>query len=206
MTSKEFLFLHRHTQKHIPDLRIRPEVLQKRFAAGCSMNNCNAKCCRAGVHLDIGDQKRILDHADLVRKYMEPHQEKDSSGWFEELKDDKDFPSGQCVSTQVKHYGCVFLDNGGRCVLQKAAIAEGMPRFSLKPYFCVAYPVTIENGEIITDDPDFTYRTECCSTVEKGDLTVLDVCSMELEFMFGKEGLEELKEFARAVPGKEKNA
>ena len=161
------------------------------------MGNCNATCCRQGVLVDVLERERILRQADLVRRHMDPHQEPNPDGWFGSEEEDADFPSGRCVPTTIKSYGCVFLDAAGRCVLQKAAIAEGMSRYSLKPFFCVTYPVTIEDREIITDDPDFTYRTECCSTVEQGELSVFEVCREEIEFMLGEEGLKELEELAK---------
>lgn len=197
MNSKEFFILRRHAQKHIAELRIRPDFLRKRFAEGCAMAHCNGTCCKTGVLLDVGEKDKILRHADLVRKHMEPQQEKDSDLWFGEVEEDNDFPSGQCVPTRVESYGCVFLNGSGRCVLQKAAMTEGLPKFALKPFFCVSYPVTIEDGEVITDDPDFTYRTECCSTVRNGSLTVTDVCAEELEFMLGREGFEEVKQLTK---------
>lgn len=166
------------------------------------MTNCNATCCRQGVLLDVREKEKILQLADLVKKYMDPHQEQDTGRWFGDEMEDVDFPSGRCVATEVKSYGCVFLDARGRCVLQKAALAEGMPKYSLKPFFCVTYPVTIQDGEIIIDDPDFTYRTECCSTVENGELSVFDVCREEIGFMLGEQGLKELQELAGDSSGR----
>ena len=195
MKKTEPIVLRRHHLHHIPELRVEQGFLDKKFAAGCSMFQCNSTCCRHGVMLDPADRQRILDHKDLVLKYMEPHQEKNPDAWFDnEEEDDADFPSGRAVGTQARSYGCVFLDTAGRCVLQKAAMAEGMDKFALKPFFCVAFPVTLEDGVLVTDDPEFTNREECCSVVKQGSLTVLDVCREELEFMLGPEGLEELKE------------
>lgn len=194
MNGQKHLILHRHHLKHLPELKVEPDFLTRRFAPGCSMAQCNARCCRQGVMVDIAEQKHILDQRALVLKYMEPHQEHDPDKWFDGVvEEDTDFPSGKGVGTQVRSTGCVFLDSVGRCVLQKAAIAEGMNKFALKPFFCVAYPVTIESGTLIIDDADFTERKECCSTVENGTLTVLDVCREELEFMLGPEGLSELQ-------------
>ena len=195
MSSNGRPVLRAHKLKYIPNLTFEAGFLEKKFTTGCSMMQCNATCCRQGVMVDIAERDRILKHAGMIQKYMEPHQNRDPKSWFEsEVEEDQDFPSGAAVGTTKESYGCTFLDRKGLCVLQKAAVAEGMPKFSLKPFFCVAYPVTIESHELITDDADFTNRKECCSTVGKeGALTVLDVCSEELEFMLGKEGLEELK-------------
>lgn len=197
MKNTEPFVLRNHGLKHIPGLKVEQGFLGKNFIKGCSMQQCNAACCRHGVMLDPKDRDKILEHAPLIQKYMEPHQPKDTAQWFEELDEqDADFPSGRALGTQERSTGCVFLDSAGLCVLQKTAMAEGMPKFSLKPFFCVAYPITLEDGVLVTDDADFTNRQECCSTVRNGEQTVFDVCEEELEYMLGKSGLDELKQHA----------
>lgn len=191
---KEEIQLHKHHLRHIPNLRVQRSLLGKQFASGCSMMNCNGNCCKHGVMLDVKERDRILEHTDLVLRYMEPRQDHDPSRWFEEEEADPDFPSGKAVGTRASDSGCVFLDSAGLCVLQKAAMGEGMHKFALKPFYCVAYPVTIENGELIIDDADFVNRSQCCSTVKDGTLTMFDVCPEELEHVLGKDGMEELRE------------
>lgn len=192
MSDKPIL-LQRHRLRHLPNLRVRSSFFGKNFSAGCSMANCNADCCRYGVMIDPEERDRILEHQDLVIRYMEPHQVADPALWFEEEQPDRDFPSGRAVGTQATEHGCVFLDSSGRCVLQKAAIGEGMEKFFLKPFFCVAYPVTIEEGELVIDDAEFVNRTACCTVVRDGGRTVFDVCEEELGFVLGEDGLRELK-------------
>lgn len=191
--AQEDISLKKHHLRHIPNLRVHPSFFGRQFDSGCSMMSCNADCCHYGVMADIHERDRILEHKDLILRYMEPQQEHDPSQWFEEEVVDLDFPSGKAVGTQARDYGCVFLDAAGRCVLQKAAMGEGMHKFSLKPFFCVAYPVTIEHGELIIDDADFVNRPACCSVVKDGSLTIFDVCSEELEHVLGKDGLTELQ-------------
>jgi hypothetical protein len=113
--------------------------------------------------------------------------------WFdEERAEDSDFPSGYAIGTRKMEYGCVFLDSQGWCTLQKAAVAEGLHKWLLKPFFCVAYPITIQEGVLTVDDPQFTERTECCSRVVEGTVTPVEVCGEEIEFMVGAEGYNEL--------------
>ena len=188
------IILRRHHLRHLPELRVEKGFLSEKFSAGCSMLECNASCCRHGVMVDPVEQQRILEHKDLILKYLEPHQEQNPAEWFDKDEDiDADFPSGKAVGTQTRSYGCVFLDHEGRCALQKTAMEEGMDKFALKPFFCVAFPVTIEDGVLVMEDAEFTGRTACCSVVERGSLTVFDVCREELEFMLGPEGLAELQ-------------
>lgn len=198
MADLKFPLLHHHKVSHISELKVDPSIFEATFSAGCSMANCNATCCKQGVMVDLVEREKILTHASLIQRYMEPHMEKNPDVWFDtEEEQDLDFPSGRAVGTQTRDYGCVFLDSAGRCVLQKAAAAEGMSKFALKPFFCFAFPITIERGVVMVDDPEFTTRPECCSTVRSGTQPALDVCVEELEFVLGKAGFGELQSVAK---------
>jgi len=195
--NNDFPVLRNHRLRHIPELRVGEGILNNKFASGCSMTACNATCCQGGVNADIAERDAILAHKDLILRHLEPYQEHDPAAWFdEETVVDSDYPSGIAVGTSVGEEGCVFLDREGRCVLQKAAMAEGLPKFMLKPFFCVAFPITIEHGVLETDEPDYTNRPHCCSVIESGHLSPLDVCAEELEYMLGPEGLRELRHVA----------
>ena len=58
--------LSRHAIAHIPDMTVNPRIFEKRFAAGCSMTQCDATCCHGGVYADPLERNRILDHAALT--------------------------------------------------------------------------------------------------------------------------------------------
>ena len=192
--------LKKHNQSHIPNLQLDPAIFKPTYDGACSMGHCNAYCCRDGVFLDPADKQKILDHADLVISHMDPHQITDTSEWFdEELTEDPDFPSGVCSGTAAPEYGCVFLNAKGHCVLQVAASAAGMEKFALKPYFCVAFPLTISEGVLTVEDGSFTNRSQCCAPGGNPQLTPADVCREELEFMLGKAGLEECDEARRTT-------
>jgi hypothetical protein len=72
-------------------------------------------------------------------------------------------------------------------------MAEGMDKFALKPFYCVAFPLTIDGHVLTTYEPEFTNRPQCCSVVPHGKLSVLDVCREEFEFVLGTEGLNEIE-------------
>ena len=149
--------------------------------------------------VDVGERENILRHADVVRRHMEPTQEQDTEKWFDlEVDVDTDYPSGIGVGTQATDRGCVFLKSDGRCVLQTAAEEERMPKHALKPFFCFAFPVTIDAGILTIDEPDLTNRPECCSMIPGGSSSVLEVCAEEFEFVLGAEGMKSLLELARA--------
>ena len=161
------------------------------------MQNCNASCCQGGVMLDVRERDNILRHTELIRRHMEPTQVHDAAEWFDNEEEvDSDYPSGVGVGTEVTDRGCVFLKEDGRCVLQTAAEEEGMPKHALKPFFCFAFPVTIESGVLTIDDPEFTNRPECCSMVPGGSSSVMEVCAEEFEFVLGFEGMKALRQLS----------
>jgi len=176
-------------------------MMEQTFASGCSVNRCNAACCQDGVMVDAHHRDVILGHASIIQEQMEEGQEQDPEAWFgkREVKD-SDYPSGRAVSTRATQRGCVFLDSKGLCVLQRAGEADGMGPFSLKPFFCVAFPITIDEGVVKTDIPEFTERPECCSVVTDGSMSVFDVCEFELRFVLGDEGYKELLSIPRSHP------
>ena len=195
MAENKFKILHKHKLEHIPELQIDPEILTQRFSPHTSMCNCDGTCCAEGVLLDVKEKELILAHADLIKKYLEPQQEKDTTKWFDNtIEDDKDFPSGKCDGTAVLGKGCVFLCSKGLCALQKTAMAEGMDKFALKPFYCVAFPLTIDDHVLTTYEPEFTNRQQCCSVVPQGSQTALDVCREEFEYILGAEGLKSIEE------------
>ncbi len=187
------IVLKRHKLSHISELKVHNNIFDSRFASGCSMGNCNADCCRGGVWVDIAERDRILADAVRIQRHMDPEQEHNPSLWFEkEETSDPDVPSGTATGTQVINEGCVFLQKNGRCVLQVAATAEGLDRFTYKPFFCVAYPVAVEDQELIVDDVEIAHRPQCCTAAPDGPLSIFDICREELLFVLGKEGFEEL--------------
>jgi hypothetical protein len=198
VAENNFKILHKHKLEHIPNLQIDPEVFTQRFSPHASMCNCDGTCCAEGVLLDVKEKELILAHADLVKKYLEPQQEKDITKWFDNnIENDSDFPSGKCDGTAVQGNKCVFLCSKGLCALQKTAMAEGMDKFALKPFYCVAFPIAIDEHVLTTYEPEFTNRRQCCSIVSDGPLTVLDVCREEFEYILGTEGLKEIEELFR---------
>jgi hypothetical protein len=191
--------LSRHRMRHIPQMRIDPALFKPVFHESCSMRNCNGRCCSEGVLLDPADKEKILAHTEIIQRYLEPGMERDPGKWFDGVVEpDMDFPSGFCEGTAAAGHGCVFLDSRGLCTLQKTAMGEGMHKFALKPFYCVAYPLTLERGTLTIEDADFVSRPACCSAVDNGHQSVLEVCHEELEFMLGAEGVEELQEKLRA--------
>ena len=199
--------IQNHNLTYIPELLVDPEIFTSRYLSHASMCKCNGACCAEGVLVDVKEKELILRHADVIKKYLEPQQEQDPTKWFDHSYEfDPDFPSGKCDGTAVRGKGCVFLCSKGLCALQKTAMGEGMDKFALKPFYCVAFPLTIEGHVLTIHESDFTNRHQCCSTIGEGPLTVLDVCREEFEYILGSEGLKEIdalfqKQAARPLTG-----
>jgi hypothetical protein len=194
MTKLPDNIITKHNLKHISELRVDPDIVHHRFSLGCSMCNCKGACCAEGVLLDLKEKECILAHADIIKKYLEPEQEHDAAKWFDHnIENDIDFPSGRCDGTAVRDSKCVFLDSKGLCALQKTAVAEGMNKYALKPFYCVAFPLVIDGHVLTTDDPEFINSSQCWCIIQNGSLTVLDVCREEFEYILGSEGLEEIE-------------
>lgn len=193
MPEKNVEELHNHHLGHIRPLRVDPVMFSATFEHACSMQNCNASCCQHGVMIDVTERDNILRYVDVIHRYMDDDQTRDPQKWFEkEDASDGDYPSGRAVGTEANDQGCLFLKKDGRCVLQVAAVDERMPVQALKPFYCFAFPITIDSGVLTIDDPEFTNRPQCCSMVPGGSQSVIDVCQFELEFVLGREGLKEL--------------
>lgn len=191
------LTLSKHTLAHIADLKVSDGILRSRFASYCSMSNCEGKCCCLGVDVDIGEQVRILKNADLIRSQMDDHQERDPTNWFGDQFADPDFPSGRAVTTRLYNGACVFLNKERRCVAQMAEAQAQPETGNLKPFFCRAYPVCIEDGFLTIDEHQCTGEVRCCGSIENGTLTIFDICAFELEYVLGEDGLNELRKMAR---------
>ena len=178
------------------ELRVAPNLLEERFARGCTTRLCVGACCRRGVWLDPGERDRVLAHADLVRAAMDPDQPRDPRRWFSRRSVvDRDFPSGRAVHTRVRNDRCVFLNSAGRCVLQKAS-SPGDGGLKLKPFFCTAFPVAVDHGALVLDDADYRARQPCCASAPGGPLTVFETCAGELRHVLGAAGVRRLRRIA----------
>jgi hypothetical protein len=193
MPENDRAMLRNHRLRYLGDLRIHESIFQARFQSGCATSRCKASCCRRGVWVDLAERDAIAASADLIRSHMEPSQEQDPERWFDpEVRLNPDFPSGKCIGTAVRHNACVFLDSAGLCVLQKG---------NLKPFFCIAFPIDINDAELSLDRGD---ELDCCAPAADGELNVLAVCAEELKHVLGGDAFAELERLhnSRADLGK----
>jgi hypothetical protein len=184
--------LRKHKLVHLKDLTLNKNLFRGRFPKACATTRCKGDCCKTGVWVDFLERDRILANADLIRSHMEAGQEQNPDLWFDpEITAHPDFPSGQAAGTQVYNDGCVFLTSAGRCVLQTAGQNHSV---GLKPFYCFAFPVTIEEGELMIDEG---FNGDCCTLTADGELEAIEVCAGELGFVLGEEGLKELRQMAK---------
>ena len=191
------LTIARHKLVHLSALRADPKLFSERFPASCRTSQCRGKCCVNGVWADLGDRDQILSHAELVRAHMDAEQEQDSRRWFGELRDDADFPSRRAVATGLWRGGCVFLNGGGRCVLQTASLSQPPGTLDLKPFFCTAFPMTIDGAQLEVGEG---YDPACCIAAAQGSQDVFALCAQELVYMLGDEGAAALQRMAPPPP------
>lgn len=102
------------------------EFKDKKFNYNC--DSCKVKgfsCCQKGVWVDLENAKDI--------------QQLDLYGKFENLQQDKEYPSGWKIHTKVNGKGCSFLTVDGLCSIHKLS-------YELKPEYCKEFP--LENNEV----------------------------------------------------------
>ncbi len=177
---------------HIGKYAIDPILFEKGFSKGCGPFACESTCCSSGVYVDIKERELILSHKETVKKYMDETQVADDARWFDgEVVEDGDYPSGKAVGTEVFNDKCVFLNKSGMCVLQIAGTEEKLGRWAWKPFYCVAFPITVDEN-VVTFDDLLLDEAPCCSFVDNKETTLVDACKEELEFVLGRNGFEEL--------------
>jgi Fe-S-cluster containining protein len=174
---------------------IDPVLFEKGFSRGCGPYQCETTCCSSGVYLDPKDRDVIIAHTEEVKLQMDETQTTNEAVWFDNKQEqDMDFPSGISVSTETHNNKCVFLRKDGRCSVQLVSAEKYNDPWKIKPFFCVAFPIVLENGVLTYDDYQ-DGKTQCCSIVRDTDVTLVDSCKAELEYVLGAEGYGQLKNY-----------
>ena len=175
--------------------KIDPILFEKGFSKGCGPFQCQTTCCSSGVFIDPIEMAVILQHKEEVKAMMDETQTTDDAVWFENIiEDDVDFPSGYAVGTEVYNDKCVFLRKDGRCSVQLVSAEKFNDPWRIKPYFCVAFPISIDNGVVTFDDYQQD-KAHCCSIVPHADVSLVESCKAELEYVLGKEGYQQLQDY-----------
>jgi len=170
------------------------ELFTKGYALGQGPCNCTAWCCEGGVYIDLKERDRILEHREMIKKYMDESQSRDHREWFEqEEREDEDFPSGRCQGTEEINKKCAFLDKNGHCSIQLAATEEGMGRWALKPLYCILFPIEVSD-HVIAFDEMLQDDQACCTIQEDFDVPLFRACREELTHLLGEDGYRLMEE------------
>jgi hypothetical protein len=136
----------------------------------CDMTKCAGYCCYDGVYISDEEEKTLRQ---LIKNHPNDFSESpdfyfEDGNWenrvvgrktkIRPFKYPDDFP---------KHFNqtkCIFGDDNGLCILQKIAIRENIHEWSYKPWACIMFPLTIQDGQIVPppnrDQPDDDYINE----------------------------------------------
>lgn len=176
----------------IGKFKIDPILFEKGFAKGCGPFQCHTTCCSSGVFIDPAEKEAILQHKEEVKMKMDETQTQDETAWFENsIEEDSDFPSGYAVGTEVFNNKCVFLRKDGKCSVQLVSAEKYNDPWKIKPYFCVAFPISVDNSVVTFDDYQ-QGNAPCCSIVADTNIPLIESCKAELEYVLGKEGYQQL--------------
>ncbi len=181
-------------------LKIDTLIFKQGFVPKCDVVKCFGQCCDWGVYMDLKFKDVILQHKDDIIAVMDEDQIKDTDEWFEkETEEDKDFPSGYSTGTETYtdkngKSACIFKDKNDFCSIQNAAIKKGMHKWSIKPKYCIMYPLTIVDG-ILTYDDSHSMKLNYCGIHKKENFTqtVFEAMQEEIIFILGKDGYDFLK-------------
>jgi hypothetical protein len=173
---------------YIGKYEIDPILFTKGFAVNHGPYQCETKCCASGVWTDVKEKDIIMSYKEQIKGFMDDTQTTDDTKWFDpEEIDDADFVSGRAIGTQTFNNKCVFLMKDGRCSVQLFSKESLGDPWKIKPFYCVAFPICVSDGVLTFDD----YQqgcAHCCSIVDNAEVSMVESCKAELEYVLGAEG------------------
>ncbi|HLP16424.1 MAG TPA: DUF3109 family protein [Bacteroidota bacterium] len=177
---------------YIGKYEIDPILFTKGFAVNHGPYQCETKCCASGVWTDVKEKEVIMSYKDQIKAFMDETQTTDDTVWFDpEEITDTDFVSGRAIGTQTHNNKCVFLKKDGRCSVQLFSKETFGDAWKIKPFYCVAFPICVSEGVLTFDD----YQqgcAHCCSIVDNAEVSMVESCKAELEYVLGAEGYQTL--------------
>jgi hypothetical protein len=136
----------------------------------------------------MAERDNILAYAELIKPHLDETQNRDATRWFEaETKLDADYASGTCIGTAVIADKCALLDGRGRCSIQVAMVAAGKDRWTLKPLYCVLFPLEVVD-HVIRFDATWQNQRACCSVQSTFQVPLFQACREELVHLLGEDG------------------
>ncbi|MCS7059951.1 MAG: DUF3109 family protein [Anaerolineae bacterium] len=188
----------------IDDTLIDSSLLSSKPVRRCDVHQCQARCCSDGVWLDVGQARRIREHAELIAPYL-PAERRNPDAWFAEYHEDDHMPSGAYTGTTTvtdpthpSGETCVFLrPEDRRCAIQVACVAHNMSAWELKPYYCCLFPLVDEwDGAqrrlLLDESNDLFERGGSCSQPADAPQPIIQVYAEEVSLALGVQGYREL--------------
>jgi Fe-S-cluster containining protein len=150
----------------VGSFRLSPELFLRTRLRNQCIQGCNARCCEEGVTATLYEVARIKEHGEEIQPYLiQPY---DFESWNLSRPADIGTP---LLNANQPGEQCWFLRGNRMCALHTYALDKGLPIASIKPYFCLFFPLTlidldIDVTEIAVDGKAYdTCLVECeCET------------------------------------------
>jgi Fe-S-cluster containining protein len=123
--------------------RLSPEFFVKTRLASRCRGECARACCDEGAWLTLYEARRIIEHADEIQPYLQ--QPLDFQAW------DLSRPAylyTALVDKGTPHQRCWFLTQERRCAIHSFALDQNLALNSIKPFFCMLFPLTLVDIDI----------------------------------------------------------
>ena len=162
---------------------------------------CNDQCCSYGADVDMVNVNRIMNKAGELEEFTGIGRDK----WFypKKRKLDYEYPGHDYTRTTMRKDKCVFLNKNGRgCLLHSFALAKGYDYHEFKPFFCTIFPVTYNDGVLVTPEEIDEKTTACLGAGP----TLYQGAREELRYYFGDWLVDELDEIERRFINPEKKS
>jgi hypothetical protein len=192
----------------VKDKRVELQLIEPSATQRCHIPQCQAWCCTGGVWIDSGERDRILANAEKIKPFMRPER-RDPAKWFDGERDESpDYPTGwgegTSVVTDETHPAgttCIFLRPEDRyCAIQSASMANGEHPWSLKPFYCILHPITMDGNAFSLDDDNEIYiEGGHCQGPSETARPLMDTFDSELKFVLGEDGYADLQRQAAAL-------
>jgi hypothetical protein len=177
-------------------MKIDTNVFSAKFPERCRFDLCRSRCCRFGVWVDIEEQETILANQQLFLPFLRA-EARDQKTWFGKTEKDDDCPSGLAIETQEISGACAFFHPDHGCVLQKGAVEAGLHEWTIKPRFCIMFPLVVSEGELTVDDD---MKSLWCMKEKNRTRPILDAVRKEVEFLFEEEEVRRLLHGEEPIP------
>lgn len=157
------------------------------FSHCMSCTFCNDQCCSYGADVDMLHVNKILKH----KKGLEEFTGIKSEEWFYPKRRgwDHEYPGNEYTRIRKKNNACIFLNRNGRgCMIHSFALKKGYDYHEMKPFFCTIFPVTFNEGVLLTPEEIDDKVTACLGPGP----TLYEGARKELIYYFGMEMIREI--------------